>query len=308
MRRAVIRRGFSLVEIVMALALGGIVAAALAGVLRRQQRFFAAATSLVAQRVSLRDATGILPAELRTLAPASGDVLAFSDSSLEIRATIGAAIVCDTTADGSGIALAPGTDLGGALSAFATAPQPGDIALVYDAGASDAVTDDRWVALDVSTAAADSDLCATSPFGTAHGPVVASAGTTSSVSLRFSSDARVPPTVHAGAFVRVLRRVRYRFYRASTGEWFLGYSEWEGSAFGVVQPVSGPFAPYSDAATSGLSLRYFDDAGIRITPGMDATRIARVEVVARGTTRSGLSASAMASPDSQRVAVRPRNP
>jgi hypothetical protein len=100
--------------------------------------------------------------------------------------------------------------------------------------------------------------------------------------------------------------VRYRLYRAGTGEWYLGYAEWDGTAFGTVQPVSGPFASYSRrAGTSGLALRYFDDAGTELTLAADAGRIARVEVVARSLPGSGLSQTSIT--DSQAVTVRPRN-
>jgi len=95
--------GFTTVELMVALVLGGIVMAAIGTVLRRQQRFYANAAALVEQRVSLRDVTGILPGELRALSPAGGDVLAFSDSAVELRATIGTAIACDTVPGGGGL-------------------------------------------------------------------------------------------------------------------------------------------------------------------------------------------------------------
>ena len=117
------RRGFTLVELMMVLVIGACVAAAVGQVLRRQQRFYANAATLVGQRVHLRDATGILPGELRALAPGAGDVLAFSDSSLDIRATIGTAIACDTLPGGTGIDLAPPRVASGTvLAAFTTAP------------------------------------------------------------------------------------------------------------------------------------------------------------------------------------------
>ena len=304
-RRMTWRRGFTLVELVIALVVSGVVAASLAGVLRRQQHFYVDAGALVADRVALRDATGILPGELRSLAPPAGDVIAFSDSSLEIHGTVGAAIACDTVAGGDGILLAPGAspDVGSAvlLSAFASAPEQGDLALIFDAGADDAATDDAWSSLLIAEVSSGTGLCDASPFADAIPP------SRVSVRLRFASAERVSATVRPGAFIRVLRRVRYRFYRAGTGEWFLGYTEWNGTGFEPVQPVSGPFAPYDARGASGLRFRYFDRDGAELTAGADASRIARVEVTARGATGRGLSRGGTIPPESQAVTIRLRN-
>ena len=298
MRTRLSRVAFTTIELLVALVIGGMVAAGIGRVLRHQQRFYTSAALLVEQRVSLRDATGILPGELRALSPASGDVLAFSDSALEIRATIGTAIACDTVPGGGGIALAPVSGRSAPLTSFTMAPQAGDMALVYDSGASDGASDDVWIALDVADAAASTSVCSGSPFA----PTAMAAGPP--IVVRFGT--RVPASVRAGAFVRVLRRVRYRFYRAGTGDWYLGYSEWSASGFSVVQPVSGPFASYSPRGGSGLALRYFDDNGAELLDPGDALRIARVSVAARGVGRGTLAGTG-AVIDSQTVGVRVRN-
>ena len=94
---------------------------------------------------------------------------------------------------------------------------------------------------------------------------------------------------------------------ASAGDWYLCYSEWDGTAFGVVQPVSGPFASYSRRGPSGLTLRYFATDGTEVLAGGDARDIARVDVVARGIGRAGLSGLTVSAIDSQSIAVRVRN-
>ena len=300
MRARVTTGGFTTVELMIALVLGGIVMAAVGGVLRRQQRFYTSAASLVEQRVSLRDVTGILPGELRAVSPPGGDVLAFSDSALELRATIGTAIGCDTIPGGGGIALVAPSGRRAQLSSYTTAPQAGDVALIYDGGATDRADDDSWISLAVADVAPSPAMCVGSPFmsitDVATAPMV----------LRFGAGSGVSPSVRPGAFVRVLRRVRYRFYRAGTGDWYLGYSEWNGDGITVVQPVSGPFAAYSSRGSSGVALRYFDEDGVELVDPRDAARIARVRVVARGLTRGALSATRPVS-DSQTVAVRVRN-
>jgi type II secretory pathway pseudopilin PulG len=299
--RAVTRAGFSTVELLVAFTMAAVIATSLATVLRRQQRFFTNAAIVVERRVSLRDATAILQSELRGISPAGGDILAFSDSALEIRTTIGGAVACDTLPAGAGVDLAPVRPPPAVpLASFSTSPQPRDIAIVFDQGASPRDDDDRWVAAEIADAAPVATSCLTSPLPGARADASASG-----LRLRFTS-AALPPTVNPGAFVRVLRHVRYRLYRAGTGEWYLGYAEWDGSGFSTVQPVSGPFASYSRrAGASGLALRYFDDAGAQLALPEDAARIARVEVVARSSEGTGLSDVSTA--DSQAVTVRPRN-
>ena len=293
--RTVVRAGFSTVELLVAFVMAAVIGTSLSAVLRRQQRFFTNASVVVERRVSLRDATAILQSELRGISPAGGDVLAFSDSALEIRTTIGGAIACDTLPAGTGVDLAPVRPAPAvALASFSTSPQPGDIALVFDQGPSPRDDDDRWIPAEITGSSPVSTGCLTSPFADV---------TVGPLRLRFGGSP-IPATV--GAFVRVLRRVRYRLYRAGTGDWYLGYAEWDGVAFSVVQPVSGPFASYSQrAGASGLALRYFDDAGTQLSLPEDAPRIARVEVVARSASGSGLVQASTT--DSQTVTVRPRN-
>jgi hypothetical protein len=300
MRAPVSGVGFTTVELMIALVVAGVVMAAVGSVLRRQQRFYSSAASLVEQRVALRDVTGILPGELRALSPASGDVLAFSDSALELRVTIGTAIACDTVSGGGALGLAPASGQRGSLSSFTTAPQAGDVALVYAGGATDRADDDTWISLGVADVASSTAVCIGSPFAPR------ASASEPPLLLRFADPARVPPSVKQGAFVRLLRRVRYRFYRAGTGDWYLGYSEWAGAGFTVVQPVSGPFAAYSSRGASGIALRYVDENGVELVDPGDATRIARVLVVARGTARATLS-DARPKTDSAAVGIRARN-
>ncbi|HUQ83918.1 MAG TPA: hypothetical protein VM076_22400 [Gemmatimonadaceae bacterium] len=293
------RRAFTTVELLVALVIGGVIAASIGTVLRRQQRFFTNAAGLVEGRVALRDATGILPAEMRALA--TGDIIAFSDSSLDMRATIGAAVACDTVAGGSAIDLAPVRPSPGVpLAAFITTPQALDVALVFDGGAASSPGDDAWAPLVVDAAVPATTTCSASPLLDA-----VSDASAPRLRLRFTAGTRAPATVRPGAFVHIVRRVRYRLYRSGS-DWYLGYSEWDGTGFTVVQPVSGPFAPYSRrAGSSGLMLRYLDDADAAVTLASDATRIARIEIVARTALNSGLSALQLV--DSQNVAVRLRN-
>jgi hypothetical protein len=74
-----------------------------------------------------------------------------------------------------------------------------------------------------------------------------------------------------------------------------------------VQPVSGPFAPYSRSRASGLTLRYFSAAGAPLTALSDAPRIARVEVSVHGAARESLAGTRVPLTDSQTVSAAVRN-
>src|SRR5262249_9661125 len=152
----------------------------------------------------------------------------------------------------------------------------------------------------VAQVVSSSSVCAGSPFG----PTDDSPGPP--IIVRFGTGQRVGSSVRPGAFVRVLRRVQYRFYRAGTGDWYLGYAEWAGLGDNVVQPVSGPFASYSQRGASGLAFRYFDESGVELVGPGDASRIDRVTVAARGVARGTVSETG-AMTDSQVVGVRVRN-
>jgi prepilin-type N-terminal cleavage/methylation domain-containing protein len=295
------RRGFTTVELIVVVVIAGVLSAAIATLLRRQQRFYTRAARMVEHRVSLRDATSILPAELRALSPSGGDVLVASDSSLEMRATIGAGIACNVAVDGSTVTVAPVAMLRGtALAAFSTSPQPGDIALVFDAGVPDDSLDDRWTARDVAGVDAVESGCPTPLDAIELAGLLAPR-------LRLAGSP-LAGSVRPGTFVHVVRRVRYRLYRAATGDWYLGYSEWDGSGYTVVQPVSGPFAAYSRiAANTGLLMRYLDANGVEVTPDADVRQITRVEVAARSVSSGGLSTDAAELRDAQDVTVRVRN-
>jgi hypothetical protein len=257
---------------------------------------------VVERRVSLRDATGILPGEIRSLSPAGGDLLAFSDTALEMRATIGTAIACDTVAGRGAVSLTPVSRGGTApYSVFSLTPRPGDVALIFDEGEPDLAIDDAWIPLEIADVSNSASVCAASPL------ITSANSSAARLQLRFSGSSRLPDNIRPGAFVRLLRRIRYRFYRASSSEWYLGYSEWGGTAFSVVQPVSGPFAPFSTRGTSGLTLRYFDSFGAPITDPADATRISRVDIVVRGASGLGLAGQSLTYRDSQFISVRARN-
>src|SRR5262245_33025817 len=94
--------GFSLVELLTALALGGLVIGTAAALLQGQVRMARRTSERIQNRETMRIATQVLQTETRWL-NALRDVHAFSPESLALRAMRGAGTICQVLLDGSAI-------------------------------------------------------------------------------------------------------------------------------------------------------------------------------------------------------------
>src|SRR5204862_6148668 len=88
------RRGFTMVELLLALVLLGLVSAALYRVLVNNQRLYLAQTQRIDLSQNIRAASNILPAEFRELDATDGDIIAMSATSISIRAMRWLSFVC----------------------------------------------------------------------------------------------------------------------------------------------------------------------------------------------------------------------
>jgi prepilin-type N-terminal cleavage/methylation domain-containing protein len=285
------RRGFTLHEMLISmLVLSGVLG--LAGHLAtRQLRFFRGAEELATTRDHVAQTGAVAERILWAIAPSAGDVIAATDTALEIRMPVGTAIVC-AAAPGRVTVPEPAAAEGNALSAFHDSPQTGDHAAAYlhdSLGAS-------WMTLRV-VAAPVGDACAT--LGPGPGWSIAIAE---------------PHLIANGTVLRFTRPLRLATYRASDGRWYLGAREWNGDSqsFNTIQPVVGPLQPpHTDEGRAGLRFHYADAAGARLFPPFDAGRIASISIITRSLTSSpvrieGLSRSGQLE-DSAAVTVALRN-
>lgn len=254
----------------MALALVGIVGAAIARLLLAQQRFYASVDERLAMRTQLRDGADLLTIALRHAAVQGAPIVLATDTAIELSGSIGAGTVCG--ASGARIDLAPEAPTSGpSLTSFALTPDSADDVLVYDRAAPPAPA--RWTRaqiLDVTTRPA-SALCAGSPLVSA-----------ADLSTRVTEITTMPVVnVASGAPVRIIRRARFDVYRASDGRYFLGYRRC-GRGCSPVQPVTGPYG----APAGAITFRYFDVTGAPLTtPVATPARITRVDVVLRAASR-----------------------
>lgn len=284
------RPGASLIELMVALVLFGIIGAMTLRSLDRQARFHNGILAILESRSQHAAAHEAVAAQLRGVSASAGDVALISDSSIVFRLPVGAGVVCDITA--GTIDLAPDSvATGQAFARFRTSPQPGDTAWVFDEGATDSAADDVWLGLPVSAASRAPGHCPGSPL---LDPIL-DAGLPS---WRLSFTGPVPPsTVAPGSTVRLTRMARFALYRGGTGEYWLGFTEAQPvtGAWITIQPVSGPYLPFNGAApsTGGIAVQGRDSSGAAIAgPGIPAaismatrtrtTRTVRMDGVTRG--------------------------
>jgi prepilin-type N-terminal cleavage/methylation domain-containing protein len=267
-------RGVTLIEVTVVMALVGIVGAAIGTTLIRQQRFYRGASELLYARGSVRDALEVLSTDIRGLAVAD-TVRLMADSAMEFFAGIGTSVVCQAT-NGIDVGL-PGASgpRGNTLTSLLAEPDSGDLAVFYRAGAdSTAGTWERRRLSSFSPRSAASACSDASALGSGSGSAfVATLGSA------------LPIDIGRGAPVRFVRRGRYSLYRASDGAWYLGYRRCDAAGLsrcGGIQPLSGPYRPYSsNPLRTGLLFEYFDAGGLRLGVGSSPLSLARVDITAR---------------------------
>jgi type II secretory pathway pseudopilin PulG len=295
--------GVTLIELTVVLALIGVVGGVIGTTLLRQQRFYRGASELLYARESVRDALEVLSTDIRGLS-AADTVRLLSDSAMEFFAGIGTSVVCQTM-NGVDVGLpGAGDPHGNTLTAFLTQPDSGDFAVFYAAGPDSAagVWERRSISGFSSRSAATAG-CAGAGFSAATGGKAFVA----------TLSAPLPSGVARGAPVRFIRRGRYSLYRASDGEWYLGYRRCSGigpAACGGIQPLSGPYRAYSsNRERTGLLFEYFDATGAPLGPGSPALALARVDVTARAESRQQLplEGRAMRPADSASLSLAVRN-
>lgn len=268
------RTGATLLELLVALLLTGIVTAAL---LRSRAASHDAARDAIARgeaRRQLRAGVGAVLATLRGASPAGGDLLAVTDTALELHVTLGATVWCGATPALPGVPatvtlLAP---TGSDFAAWLDAPASGDAILVLVRDA----TEWRWH----RAAVAGAGLPVRSDCAGAEGRAA------SRVPLVAGALLAVPP----GSPARLLRRARWSVYR-SRGRHFLGWRDAAAGGVGldVVQPVSGPHDVRDGAGTRGpgLAFGFLDETG---APTWRAADVATVVVRGRVTAEQGVGA------------------
>ncbi|GAC1655391.1 MAG: hypothetical protein NVS4B3_20090 [Gemmatimonadaceae bacterium] len=272
--------GFTIVEMLVVIVILGIVTGSILQTLAQQQRFYRATSELVTNRAQLRDATFILPADLRGLSSVGSDLHAMGASSVEFLANNGSSFACAIDPTRKIVDLPPlKLTSGNALTAWISQPGLGDRAYIYDDNGVSGNAGTTWdgVGVDSVVATTSATVCPTSAG------FIAAADAAAPRYQLFLSTA-LAPTVLIGSPIRFTHAERYSLYQNTADQrWYLGY---EDCAVGTVnsctglQPVSGPFQA---APSGGATFKYYDNTG---TATVDSSKVARIDVVLRTQTRS----------------------
>jgi prepilin-type N-terminal cleavage/methylation domain-containing protein len=233
------RRGFSVIELMTALVVLGLVLALVVRSAVFHERFQRATAAARERARAAGQAASIVNAMLSSVS--LGDFVAsgVADSALDLGALVGSGIGC---LSGTLLRIGDGSTAG-QPAAFLGTPRAGDTVLVFD----EARRPPRWAATALTSVDAGGAPC----------PLL---GDAAIQTLRLDGALDVGPTV---AF-RVLRRTRLSLYRSGDGAWYLGMRDWNSRAgtFNAVQPVAGPLASYQrDQTRTGLHFEFLDSLG-----------------------------------------------
>lgn len=287
------RRGFTMIELLIALVLLGVVSAAIYRVLVNNQRLYLAQTQRIDLSQNIRAVGNILPAEFRQLDASDGDISAMSATSISIRAMRWLGFACTPPV------------LGGALNGVTMLLRGGapgeplffgsrginnntDSLLIYYDGDPTTRTDDFWATASI-TATPNGQKC---PDGQDGQRLVLNLNL---LGLGANAAGAIP----VGAPVWGFERVTYQLYQPpGDTSWYVGFQP----GGGTMQPLIGP------VLANGLSFSYFDGNGNATAV---RSQVARIDITVRARTaaaiRSGGYAPLAAAVDSIVTSVALRN-
>ncbi len=254
--------GFTLMELLVAMMLAGVVMTAVYKMLAGNQRFYRAQSQIVEVQQNIRAVTQILPAELRELSTRGGDLLAMDDTSMDMRSMRGFGLVCVTPNVGAGQIVLRNADI--------YLPTALDVTrhglLIFREGDSTKATDDRWLLASITSTT--NQNCTDGRPGTR-------------LTISVTGGNTQLDSVPVGAPVRIWERVNYTLWTDPNRQWWLAVRPYANGAFGAYSAVAGPLAP-----SKGLWFTYYDRTGA-VTAIPDSVRL--VDITARGLSTQPIS-------------------
>jgi prepilin-type N-terminal cleavage/methylation domain-containing protein len=256
-------RGFTLIEILVALILFGIVSVAIYQTLVTHQRTFLAQTQRIDLQQNIRAAATILPGEFRTLDAGDSDITAMSATAITMRAIRKLGFICIPPVLGGGLG-----NISFTIRAQPYFGTPGgfannDSVLVYYEGNPSSRLDDGWVKAQLKSAPS----AATCPDSVTTHP-----GWTLTMAPQWlTGQTNVAGAITNGSPVYGFQTVTYGLYY-SGGKYYVGDSISGQGWQALIGPLIGP---------NGLTLSYYDSTGAVTAV---RTNVAQIGVVLRAQT------------------------
>jgi len=254
------RRGFTLAEVMISLALTLVVTGAVYSLLLSTQRITRAQAQRVDLQSTVRAGSLVVLSELRELSAVTGgtqgqnDILVAGPTALVYRAMRGIGFLC-------GIPSATAIRIARSSFTGQRDPQAGrDDALIFIEDSAAAGAEESWRGTQIVSVATSA------PCPGALGP---------GITLTVPASALVAG-LEAGTPVRIAEEMELRLYESEGRSWLGARSVSSGEA---IQPLVGPLTN-----GSGFRLEYLDATGM---PTADRTSIKSIRLALRGTTEGG---------------------
>lgn len=290
-------RGFTLIELLVAMVMLSLVGVVVVRMMRGAQRLTTEQAARAALQGNTRGGALLMPAELREIDPAGGDIVARSDTSIRYRAARGFGVICNATASGGTWTIqiynitSAASNTAMRYNGVRTPSASTDYLVVLDDGDQNTSADDAWVVF-TPTAVSTTASC---PDGS---PAYQFTATAASTPITASGS-----SVWVGAPLRVVEDMLLSSYTDGSGQVWLAAKSMRAGAAASFQPVLGPLD-----GTQGLQFRYFRADGAAAT---GTTDVRGIEVMVRGMTdravQRGLTGSPSVPRDSQTVRIALRN-
>lgn len=244
-------RGFTLIEILVALVIFSTVATVITRLLITSQRTTTAQAVRANLQSNLRVGSMVVPNELRMLNQSdSTDILDISDTSIVYRAMRGYYVLCEAITSGTTIKML--RVLPSAFSFDYRAPAAGDSLFIFYENDTLKMSDDKWHRVKINSTAAST--CSGAPWD-------------GQTALTVTLNASVPGTLALylkGAPIRTYEITRLSLM-SSGGQQWLGMCT--GGTSCTLEPVVGPLA-----SSGGFLITRYNDAGAVVTGNTFANR------------------------------------
>jgi prepilin-type N-terminal cleavage/methylation domain-containing protein len=255
------RRGFTLVELLIALVIMGLVSASIFSLLNTTQRVTRAQAERTSLQSNVRTGAIVVPAELREMNNVSGgntdqiDIINKGANSIRYRAMRGMGVLCQDGLQGELRIYDQGSL---AFTGYRTPQATRDWVYAFAEQNEHKDSDDSWVPAHITGVQRTSNACP----GSVAGYILTISPTVANLSLAKS-----------GAPVRTWEDMTLSIYQSGS-DWYLGAESNSGG--GGRQPLLGPLV-----ADSGFTLNYLNASG---APTATTSQIRSIQITFRGLT------------------------